>query len=121
MADMRETFSSSTAMTPEEERRFMERQAKEGNELLQLERNLKKLNKAKKIGAAVGKSETLPPIKGKGKKKKEDTDNIGMAYGGAAKRMKMQYAGGGSVMNYREGGATCGRPTGQGYGKARKG
>ena len=103
MADMQETFSSSTAMTPEEERRFMERQAKEGNELLQLERNLKKLNK------------------GKGKKKKEDTDNIGMAYGGAAKRMKMQYAGGGSVMNYREGGATCGRPTGQGYGKARKG
>ena len=103
MADMRETFSSSTAMTPEEERRFVERQAKEGNELLQLERNLKNLNK------------------GKGKKKKEDTDNIGMAYGGAAKRMKMQYAGGGSVMNYREGGATCGRPTGQGYGKARKG
>ena len=101
MADMRETFSSSNAMTAEEERRFMERQAKQGNEMLQLERNLKKLKK--------------------GKKKKEDTDNIGMAYGGAAKRMKMQYAGGGSVMNYREGGATCGRPTGQGYGKARKG
>lgn len=103
MADMREMFSSSNAMTAEEERRFMERQAKEGNEMLQLERNLKKLNK------------------GKGKKKKEDTDDIGMAYGGAAKRMKMQYAGGGSVMNYREGGAMCGRPTGQGYGKARKG
>ena len=103
MADMREMFSSGNAMTAEEERRFMERQAKEGNEMLQLERNLKKLNK------------------GKGKKKKEDTDDIGMAYGGAAKRMKMQYAGGGSVMNYREGGAMCGRPTGQGYGKARKG
>jgi hypothetical protein len=103
MADMREMFSSSNAMTAEEERRFMERQAKEGNEMLQLERNLKKLNK------------------GKGKKKKEDSDDIGMAYGGAAKRMKMQYAGGGSVMNYKEGGAMCGRPTGQGYGKARKG
>lgn len=103
MADMREMFSSGNAMTAEEERRFMERQAKEGNEMLQLERNLKKLNK------------------GKGKKKKEDTDDIGMAYGGAAKRMKMQYAGGGSVMNYKEGGAMCGRPTGQGYGKARKG
>jgi hypothetical protein len=103
MADMREMFSSSNAMTAEEERRFMERQAKEGNEMLQLERNLKKLNK------------------GKGKKKKEDSDDIGMAYGGAAKRMKMQYAGGGSVMNYKDGGAMCGRPTGQGYGKARKG
>ena len=103
MADMREMFSSSNAMTAEEERRFMERQAKQGNEMLQLERNLKKLNK------------------GKGKKKKEDSDDIGMAYGGAAKRMKMQYAGGGSVMNYKEGGAMCGRPTGQGYGKARKG
>ena len=54
MADMREMFSSSNAMTAEEERRFMERQAKEGNEMLQLERNLKKLNK------------------GKGKKKKEE-------------------------------------------------
>jgi len=119
MADMREMFSSGNAMTSEEERRFMEREAKERNEMLQLERNLKKLNKAKKLGAAVGKSETLPPIKGK--KKKEDSDDIGMAYGGAAKRMKMQYAGGGSVMNYKEGGAMCGRPTGQGYGKARKG
>jgi hypothetical protein len=103
MADMREMFSSGNAMTAEEERRFTERQAKEGNEMLQLERNIKKLKK------------------GKGKKKKEDTDDIGMAYGGAAKRMKMQYAGGGSVMNYKEGGAMCGRPTGQGYGKARKG
>ena len=103
MADMREMFSSSNAMTAEEERRFMERQAKEGNEMLQLERNLKKLNK------------------GKGQKKEEDSDDIGMAYGGAAKRMKMQYAGGGSVMNYKDGGAMCGRPTGQGYGKARKG
>ncbi len=103
MADMREMFSSGNAMTSEEERRFTERQAKEGNEMLQLERNIKKLKK------------------GKGKKKKEDTDDIGMAYGGAAKRMKMQYAGGGSVMNYKEGGAMCGRPTGQGYGKARKG
>lgn len=108
MADMREMFSSSNAMTAEEERRFMERQAKEGNEMLQLERNLKKLNKAKKLGAAVGKSETLPPIKGKGKKKKDDSDDIGMAYGG-------------TVMNYREGGPACARPTGQGYGKARKG
>tara|TARA_Y100001938_G_scaffold140041_1_gene207716 strand:- start:12618 stop:12872 length:255 start_codon:yes stop_codon:yes gene_type:complete len=84
MADMREMFSSSTAMTPEEERRFMERQAKQGNEMLQLERNIKKL-------------------KGKGKKKKEknafDYKDIGMAHGGAV----------------------CGRPTGQGYGKARKG
>jgi hypothetical protein len=103
MADMREMFSSSNAMTPEEERRFMDRQAEEGNKMLQLERNLKRLNKDK------------------GKKKKEDSDDIGMAYGGAAKRMKMQYAGGGSVMNYKEGGAMCGRPTGQGYGKARKG
>jgi hypothetical protein len=34
MADMREMFSSSNAMTAEEERRFMERQAKEGNEML---------------------------------------------------------------------------------------
>ena len=88
MADMREMFSSSNAMTPEEERRFMERQAKQGNEMLQLERNLKKLKK--------------------GKKKKEDSDNIGMAYGG-------------TVMNYREGGPACARPTGQGFGKARKG
>jgi len=90
MADMREMFSSSNAMTPEEERRFMERQAKQGNEMLQLERNLKKLKK------------------GKGKKKKEDSDDIGMAYGG-------------TVMNYREGGPACARPTGQGFGKARKG
>jgi len=88
MADMREMFSSSNAMTPEEERRFMERQAKQGNEMLQLERNLKKLKK--------------------GKKKKEDSDDIGMAYGG-------------TVMNYREGGPACARPTGQGFGKARKG
>jgi hypothetical protein len=90
MADMREMFSSSNAMTAEEERRFMERQAKEGNEMLQLERNLKKLKK------------------GKGKKKKDDSDDLGMAYGG-------------TVMNYREGGPACARPTGQGYGKARKG
>jgi hypothetical protein len=83
MADMREMFSSSNAMTPEEERRFMQRQAKEGNEMLQLERNLKKLKK------------------GKGKKKKDDSDDIGMAYGG-------------TVMNYREGGPACARPTGQG-------
>ena len=47
MADMREMFSSSNAMTPEEERRFMDRQAEEGNKMLQLERNLKRLNKDK--------------------------------------------------------------------------
>ena len=47
MADMREMFSSGNAMTAEEERRFTERQAKEGNEMLQLERNIKKLKKGK--------------------------------------------------------------------------
>ena len=92
MADMREMFSSGNAMTAEEERRFIERQAKQGNEMLQLERTLKKLKKGK----------------GKSEKKKEDSDDIGMAYGG-------------TVMNYREGGPACARPTGQGFGKARKG
>ena len=92
MADMREMFRSGNAMTAEEERRFIERQAKQGNEMLQLERTLKKLKKGK----------------GKGEKKKEDFDDIGMAYGG-------------TVMNYREGGPACARPTGQGFGKARKG